>query len=247
MTRPARLVLALLALQPLASRAQSADWETVNQTATWLNSFVDHAVSDRTSLWFDGHWRRMGLGSEPQQVLLRPGVQVALRPGLRAGAGYAYIATAPYGAVPIANPAREQRAWQQLSLAHRSGDFSVSHRVRWEQRWVAPLLEDNVLAEYRYQQRARYMVRIQRPIQSLRIGDRAALGFVWDELFLPVGHTDARFRRLQNRVGAGLGLPIDDQQRVELGYMHQWNRVTFKEAHEFNHTLVVSWVWTFRR
>jgi len=244
MIHSTRLVLALLAVLPAAARAQSADWTSVNQSALWINSFVDHALSDRTAFWFDGHWRRMGIGNEPQQLLLRPGLQVTLRPGLRAGAGYAYIATAPYGEVPIANPAREQRTWQQISLAPQTGGFAISHRVRWEQRWIAPLLDADELGDYRYQQRARYSVRAQRPIQSLRIGDRTALGFVWDEFFLPVGHSDARFRRLQNRVGAGIGIPIDDQQRVEFGYMHQWNRVTFKEAHEFNHTLVLSWVWT---
>jgi hypothetical protein len=247
MTRITGLILTLLALLPSAARTQSASWETVNQSATWLNGFVDHAVSDRTALWFDGHWRRMGVGNEPQQLLLRPGIQVTLRPGLRAGAGYAYIATAPYGGVPSANPVREQRAWQQLSLAHRTGPLAISHRVRWEQRWVAPLLATDALGAYRYQQRARYSVRAQRPIRSLRRGDHEIVGFVWDEFFFPVGHSDARDLRLQNRVGAGIGIPLNDRQRVELGYMHQWNRVTPAATHEFNHTLVISWIWTAGR
>lgn len=247
MTRSTHLALVLFALLPAAVGAQATNWERVNQGATWLNGFVDHALSDRTAFWFDGHWRRMGIGPEPQQLLLRPGVQVTLRPGLRAGAGYAYIATAPYGAVPSANPAREQRAWQQLSLAHRAGTFDISHRVRWEQRWIAPLLSTDELGAFGYQQRARYSVRAQRALGSLRHADRPIIGFIWDEFFLPVGHSDGRDRRLQNRVGAGLGISLNDRQRVEVGYMHQWNRVTPATTHEFNHTMVISWVWTVAR
>lgn len=225
-----------------ASPLPAQAWPSVHQGATWVNAFVDHAITPRTALWFDGHWRRMGLGDEPQQLLLRPGLQRTLRPGLRVGAGYAYIATAPYGEVPIANPAREHRAWQQVSLAHRVGGASVSHRVRWEQRWVARLLAEDALGPHAYQQRARYFVRVQRPLEGPRLGERPMLGFVWDEFFLPVGHADARFRRLQNRVGAGVAVPLDAHNRVEVGYMHQWNRVTFRQAHEHNHTLVISWV-----
>lgn len=238
-------LLALTAGVATAPLAQSG-WRTVDQGASWLNTFVDQPVGERTAFWFDGHWRRMGLGENPQQLLLRPGVQVELAPGLRAGAGYAYIATAPYGEVPIANPAREHRTWQQISYAHRPAGFSVTHRVRWEQRWLAPVVDGDVAA-FAYQQRARYFVRAQRPIESLRVADRPLLGFVWDEGFLPIGHGDARFRRYQNRLGAGLALPVDARQRVEAGYMHQWLRIPFRNAYENNHTLVISWVWVGTR
>jgi hypothetical protein len=208
---------------------------------------VDHAVSERTALWFDGHWRRDGLGSDPQQLLLRPGVQVTLRPGLRVGGGYGYIATAPYGEAPAPNPAREHRLWQQLTLAQRAGSVALSHRLRWEQRWMAPVLGSGESLDFAYQQRARYMIRAQRPLPAIRVADRPVLGFLWDEFFLPVGHSDAKFRRYQNRAGFGLGLPLDDRQRVEIGYMHQWLRVTASRALEHNHTLVISWVWTAAR
>jgi SAM-dependent methyltransferase len=234
------LALAAAALWPLRAHAQ-ADWETVQQPATWVNAFVDHAVTARTALWFDGHWRRMGLGAEPQQLLLRPGVQVTLRPGLRVGAGYAYIATAPYGESPNPRPVREHRAWQQLSLAHPLLNLALSHRLRVEQRWSAPLGVDGALGPRRYQQRLRYLIRAQRPVGA------RTYGFAANEFFLPVGHSEGAQRRLQNRAQLGIGLPITEHQRVEVGYLHQWNRITPRETHEFNHTLVLSWLWTARR
>jgi hypothetical protein len=232
------VLLALALTVPTAGAAQE-DWDTVQQPATWVNAFVDHAVTERTALWFDGHWRRMGIGAEPQQVLLRPGVQVTLAPGLRAGGGYAYIATAPYGESPSPRPVREHRLWQQVSLNHALLNLSLSHRVRVEQRWSAPVVAGD-LGPLRYQQRLRYALRVQRPVGA------RTYGFAANEIFVPVGHSEGDQRRLQNRAQLGLGFPIDERQRVEVSYMNQWNRITPREVHEYNHTLVLSWVWTKR-
>lgn len=239
MTRLLPLLSTVLFLLPVAGLAQQ-DWQTVQQPATWANAFVDHAVTQRTALWFDGHWRRMDLGGPPQQLLLRPGMQVTLRPGLRVGGGYAYIATAPYGESPNAAPLREHRAWQQLTLGHAALNLALTHRLRTEQRWVAPLVDDE-LGSLRYQQRLRYFVRARRPIGA------ATYGFAANEFFLPVGHREGEQRRLQNRAQLGVGVPLSERQRVEIGYLHQWNRITPRETHEINHTLVISWVWVARR
>jgi hypothetical protein len=234
--------LALCAcLTPFALSAQP--WNTVQQGSTWYGGFVDHALTDRSALWFDTQWRRMGVAAEPQQLLIRPGVQYTITPGVRVGAGYAFIATAPYGEAPIAQPLREHRVWQQLLLSHRAGALSVSHRYRWEQRWLQSVAGDD-LTPSQYQQRARYMVRAQGELPGLRVGSRAVLGFVWDELLMPVGHADATLRVTQNRLGGGIGVPINAAQRVEVGYMNLWNALPGRRVNEVNHTLTLSWVWT---
>lgn len=69
-------VLLCLLLCSVSASAQDASWTTVQQPALWLNATIDQAVTERVALWFDGHWRRMEFGREPQQVLVRPGVQV---------------------------------------------------------------------------------------------------------------------------------------------------------------------------
>lgn len=235
-----RALLFALAILAAPLGAQGAAWTTVQQPAMWLNATVDHAITERTALWFDGHWRRMEFGRVPQQVLVRPGIIVTLRPGVRVGAGYTYVATAPYGESPNAVPSREHRGWQQVSVANRVGSVALSYRFRWEQRWLATVPDE--LGPYVYQQRARFMARAQRSIAVTGAG--AVLGFAYNEYFLPVGHSDARQVRLQNRAGVGVGIPIDARQRIDVSYMHQWNRITPRETHEINHTLVIGWVWT---
>ena len=231
------------------ARAQLPDWRTVHQGSAWYSIVADVAVTPTTSLWFDGQWRRMGVGAAPQQLLLRPGVQYTLTPGVRVAAGYAYVATAPYGEAPTATPLREHRMWQQLSLSHRAGPIAVSHRYRWEQRWIGSLLPNvsggsSTPGPWRYQQRARYLVRAQGNLPALRLGGRPVLGFASDEILLPVGHADATARFGQNRASAGIGVPVNARWRLDLSYMNLWNALSAARVNEVNHTMSVALVWT---
>ncbi len=238
----------LLAWAP-ALAAQSAPWISRHQNATWVGAFVDQPLRGRWSVWFDGQWRRLEAGQQPQQLVIRPGVQFTLAPGVRVGAGYAYVATAPYGALPIANPTREHRSWQQLSLAHKAGPLTVSHRYRLEQRWLTTVLSDDlsntrVAAPSAYSNRARYLGRLQGPLAGIRRRNRAVQLFAWDELLMPIGGSGASLQVTQNRAAVGIALPLDSRQRVEIGYMNLWNAFAARRANEVNHTLTVSWFWS---
>jgi hypothetical protein len=243
------LAAALVFVSP--SRVEAQPWVTRQQDALWTGVFIDEPVSKRTALWFDGSWRRMDLGAQPQQLLLRPGVQFTLTQGVRVAAGYAYIATAPYGSLPAATATREQRTWQQLSLAHKSGPFTVSHRYRLEQRWVHPLLpvsgsDEREAGPTTYQNRLRYMPRAQANLGSLTFKTRPVIGFVWDELLMPLGGPNQTFTIGQNRATAGVGIPLSARARAEVGYMNLYNAFAARRANEVNHTLWLSWHWTGR-
>lgn len=229
--------------------AQTTPWISRHQNAVWLGTFVDQPLNPRWALWFDGQWRRLDAGQQPQQVLIRPGVLFTVAPGVRLGAGYGYVATAPYGALPIAHPTREHRSWQQLSLSHTVGSVSVSHRYRLEQRWVTALRPNDaaltrVAARPTYANRARYMGRVQGPLSPIRVKGRPLLAFAWDELLMPIGGGGASLQVTQNRAAVGIGLPLDARQRLEIGYMNLWNALPTRRANEVNHTLTVSWFWT---
>lgn len=244
---PRRLAaLAPLVLLLAAARsgpAQASSWPVTHQQALWVTTTIDHGLTERTALWFDGNWRRMGVGEEPQQLLLRAGVLRTIAPGVRIGGGYAYIATAPYGELPSATPLREHRAWQDLRFAHAAGRVSLSHRYRWEQRWLAPVRADGT-GEFAYQQRARYMVRAQAPLAALTVRSRPVSWYAQEELLLPVGHDGALGRFAQNRFLVGLGLPLSARQRLDVGYMNLWNALPARAANEVNHTVTFNWVIT---
>lgn len=226
--------------------SQAGSWPTVHQQALWLTANAEHRITPRASLWFDGSWRRIGTGAEPQQLLLRPGILYTIAPSVRIGAGYTYVATAPYGEVPQPTPTREHRAWQQVTIAHTAGSVALSHRYRWEQRWLAPVTGTG-LGQYRYQQRARYMVRAQVPLGRLTFRSRGIAGFAQEELLLPVGHGGSAGRLTQNRFALGIGIPVSARQRLDIGYLNLWNAIASVPANEVNHTVTLGWVITSGR
>lgn len=236
-----------MAAVPVVLPAQP--WITRHQDALWAGTFVDQPITKRTALWFDGSWRRLALGEEPQQLLVRPGVQLTVAPGVRVAAGYGWIATQPYGSLPIANPTREHRTWQQLLLSHKAGAFTVSHRYRLEQRWIYPLLsvagdDEREAGPTTYQNRLRYMPRAQANLGSAKVNGRPVIGWVWDELLMPLGGPTQAFTIGQNRAAAGVGIPLSATTRTEVGYMNLYNAFAPRRANEINHTLWISLHYT---
>ncbi len=226
--------------------AQTTSWPATHQQALWVTFTHEREVAERTALWFDGSWRRMGVGEEPQQLLLRPGVIRTLAPGVRVGAGYTYVATAPYGELPAAAPTREQRLWQDVRLAATYGKVSVTQRYRWEQRWLAPVVGDET-QDYAYQQRARYMFRAQAPLGSRTFHARPVTWYAQEELLMPIGHGGAAGRIGQNRFLLGVGLPLTPHQRLDIGYQNLWNPLPALTANEVNHVVTFTWVTTSAR
>lgn len=249
MRRAAAVALHSIALLTAARAADAQPWIARHQDALWGGVFVDEPISSRLALWFDGSWRRMDTGREPQQLLLRPGVQYTLTRGVRIGGGYGYIATAPYGSLPIADPTREHRTWQQLALSHTAGKVAFSHRYRLEQRWISPLLRTGIgdareSGPSAYQNRFRYMGRAQVDVPSLRVQQRPVFAFVWDEMLMPVGGATSAFTLGQNRLTGGVGIPLSAKTRAEVGYMNLVNVFAARRANEVNHTVWVSWHYT---
>jgi hypothetical protein len=188
----------------------------------------------------------MGLGAEPQQLLLRPGIIRTIAPNVRVGAGYTYAATAPYGELPAPAPTREHRLWQDLRLTATYGRVSVTQRYRWEQRWIASVT-DGATDAFAYQQRARYMVRAQAPLGARTFRARPVTWYAQEELLMPVGHGGAAGRIGQNRFLVGFGLPVAPRQRLDVGYQNLWNALPALGANEVNHVVTFSWVVTSGR
>lgn len=249
-SRPLLLALGLLVA---VSSVHAQPWTTRHQDALWVGTFVDQPVTRRLAVWFDGSWRRMDLGDKPQQLLLRPGLQWTVTPGVRVAAGAAYIASAPYGALPAANPSRETRLWEQLLLSHKAGRVSVTQRYRLEQRWIHPLVpsldpsdDAGTLVRGRaaYQNRLRYQGRGQIDLPRVRLGTRPVFAYGWDELLMPLGGPTQAFSIGQNRASVGVGLPFSATTRAEVGYLNLYNAFAARRANEINHTLWISWHYT---
>ena len=88
------------------------------------------------------------------------------------------IATAPYGELPSARPLRDRQLFYIAQINQKLGGADVMHRYRFENRWLADVLEDaagkDSLSDSRFAQRARYMLRGSRALGGLTLAENCS-------------------------------------------------------------------------
>lgn len=217
---------------------------TVENRHAWLVYLGDHALApkSKSSLHLETQVRRGDLGADWQQLLLRGGLTRTLSTGVRATGGYAFVRTYRYGEAPVRAAFPEHRLWQQLSLAHRAGPVSVTHRYRLEQRWIGIMssVDPTQVARWRNSNRFRYMVRGSLPLSggASRLGHTYLAGS--GELFTSFGGNVQLNVFDQSRLGAALGLQVTPTLRVEAGYLQQYILKPSGRDAERNHTVQIS-------
>ena len=249
--RFSRLFLAFLAAFLIPATGKSANKLTDSNGNLWLNYVGDHPLGKGPwGLHLEVQNRRADFGDAWQQLLLRPGINYQLSPTLSVSAGWAYVHTYPYGEYPAVAAFPEHRAWEQVLHQFKLLDLEWSQRVRLEQRWLGEMArpspaEDFELANWRYENRLRYMLRTSVPISA---SGKTYLA-LWDEVFFNFGSQVKGNHFDQNRAFIGIGRKLSASTRVEFGYMEQTVYRRGGSIREDNHTLTL-WVtskWPFAR
>lgn len=242
----AALFAALCIFLPAPATAQSptpttTPWRTVRQDHLWVATFIDQPITARWDFLGDVQWRRTNAGRNPQQLITRGSLTYRVTPGFRLGAGVNVVATAPYGELPSARPLRDRQLFYIAQINQKLGGTDVMHRYRFENRWLADVLEDaagkDSLSDSRFAQRARYQLRGSRALGSLTLRKRPVIGIVQNELFVGLSRADRGVAVDQNRFSFGAGLPLSGTTRLDLLWLQQWIPITRARASENNRTL----------
>jgi hypothetical protein len=241
-----RPLLAALCLAVSAS-AEAVDDHNGN---LWFIYSGDHPLGEGPwGVHLEAQIRREDMGDEWQQLLLRPGVNYQVNPDLSLSAGWAYVRTYPYGDFPVAAEFPEHRAWEQAQHRFEFLGLEWNQRLRLEQRWLGEMARDAggefEVANWRYENRFRYLLRTTLPIAD---GGRTYLA-LWDEVFLNFGKNVLGNEFDQNRAFIGIGRKLDDFTRIEVGFLEQSLQRRGGKIWEHNHTLAF-WVtskWPFER
>ena len=192
----------------------------------WYVYNGDHQLSRKWTLHTEYQWRRIDFIKRWQQSLARLGLDYQVREGVQIGAGYTHFTTFPYGEHPVADegvPTMEHRLHQQVQWADTLGWLLLSHRVRLEQRWLGQAAEDNPrqIAGWEFQNRIRYQIQADIPLQGPTLDKGEWYFTCFDELFIGFGRNVGDNVYNQNRILAGLGYQVNDHFQVELGYLNQ--------------------------
>lgn len=209
------LTSALLAFSVQAQRVQDPN------THCWFSHWGDHRVLERWSLHSEFHIRRAELGSNAQQLLIRPAVNFHLHDKVMLTAGYSYYENYRYGAHPIRFANWEHHGFAQVQFMSLINKVRMQHRYRWEHRWMARLTPDTDgtgrFEDYGESDRFRYRVWLTMPIGK----DTPWTLNGYDEIFLSLGGTAPGNRFSQNRASALLGYHVNKELNVMAGYLFQ--------------------------
>ena len=190
-------------LLPYIATAQSSDF------GNWLIYIGSKKVNSKWNIHNEVQYRNYDAIGDLEQLLLRTGVGYNLSENNHnVLLGYGYILSQNYVAdAQEKSDVNEHRIFQQFTSKQKIGKVSLSHRYRFEQRFV----------ESDFKMRLRYFLALKIPLIKSEAVPAKLYVSAYNEVFL---NTESSvFDR--NRVYAGLGYQLHKNVRIEAGYMNQ--------------------------
>ncbi len=176
----------------------------------WIIYIGNKQFNSKWNLHHEVQYRNYDAIGDLEQLLLRTGLGYNLTENNNnILLGYGYILSENY--VPNSNSkvtVNEHRIFQQFITKQNIGKVRLSHRFRFEQRWV----------EGDFRSRWRYFLGLNIPIYKPEEKVNELYISSYNEIFL--NSKSSIFDR--NRLYGGLGYKLNKAVRVEVGYMNQF-------------------------
>ena len=178
-----------------------------SDVGNWLIYIGNKKVNSKFNLHNEIQYRNYDAIGDLEQLLLRTGLGYTFKDNSsNLLLGYRYIVSENYKDENEKYAINEHRIFQQFTSSQTIGSIKIQHRYRFEQRFVA--LDFN--------QRFRYFVSFNIPLK-IKKNTQTYLS-VYNEIFLNTN--SPVFDR--NRLYGGIGYNINNNIRVEIGYMNQF-------------------------
>ena len=182
----------------------------------WLIYIGNKKLDSKWNIHNEVQYRNYNAVGDLEQLLLRTGLGYNITKNSNLLLGYGYILSENnIGDSDKKISVNEHRIFQQFTTKQSIGKVSLSHRYRFEQRFV----EDD------FKLRLRYFLGVNIPLQYREDGKNPLYLSMYNEVFL---NTESSvFDR--NRVYGGLGYKFSKNLRLELGYMNQFFEVSGRD------------------
>ena len=176
----------------------------------WLIYIGSKKLNNGWNIHKEVQYRNYDAVGDLEQLLLRTGVGYNLTENNNnVLLGYGYILSENYvGETDEKVSVNEHRIFQQFTTKQKVGKIGLSHRYRFEQRFV----------ESDFKMRFRYFLGFKLPLQNKEDGKNPLYLSAYNEIFLNT--KSSIFDR--NRLYGGLGYQFSENLRLELGYMNQF-------------------------
>tara|TARA_R110001583_G_scaffold174854_3_gene329360 strand:- start:7993 stop:8664 length:672 start_codon:yes stop_codon:yes gene_type:complete len=196
------VALILVLMLPILAAAQESNF------GNWLIYIGSKKLNSKWNLHNEVQYRNYNAIGDLEQLLLRTGLGYNLTENNNnILLGYGYILSENYLENSNETVAvNEHRIFQQFITKQSIGNVKLSHRYRFEQRFI----------ETNFKMRFRYFLAINIPFSAKKTNNYYFSGY--NEVFL---NTESSiFDR--NRLYGGLGYKLNDNIKFEMGYMNQF-------------------------
>jgi len=202
--RPVMVALTLMLMLPSLSFAQDSN------LGNWLIYIGSKKVNEKWNIHNEVQYRNYNAIGDLEQLLLRTGIGYNLTENNNnLLLGYGYILSQNYAANGRDKfDVNEHRIFQQFTTKQKLGRLGLSHRYRFEQRFV----EDD------FKMRFRYFLSLNIPLAKKEVENPKYYLSAYNEIFL--NSKSSIFDR--NRVYGGIGYKLNANTRIEAGYMNQF-------------------------
>lgn len=212
----------------------------------WLAYTGTLKIHPKIALHTEYQCRRVDGLKNPQQSLLRTGVNYAVKKDVSLNVGYAFADTDSYGDYPNANAFSEHRIYEQIILKNPIGKVDVSHRFTLEQRFLEKFSTQNgeTNTDWVFLNRMRYRVRTEIPIYKNSTDNNSWSIILLDEVFVGFGKNVGVNVFDQNRLAALLGYKVNKNIKIEAGFLsqilQQGKRVNDKSVFQYNNGFMLT-------
>jgi hypothetical protein len=180
-----------------------------SEIGNWLFYAGNQKFQTRYNFWNEIQYRNYNLAGDLQQLLLRGGIGYDLTDNNNnVLLGYGFILSENYTSADEKVSSKEHRVYGQFLTKQRSGICALTHRYRFEQRFI----NDDV--RYRF----RYFLALNIPLNKKELVARTIYFSAYNEVFL---NNEVQFFD-RNRLYGGIGYFLNDQVKLELGFMNQF-------------------------
>jgi hypothetical protein len=170
-------------------------------------------------MWLDVHYRTTdNFVDRPFQFLIRSAATYFIKDNLRVNVGYVFAEHFP--AKGSRTTRTEHRPWQQLWWNQKYTGLTTLQSLRFEQRFIEKVTDDEKLDGYNYTFRARYNFSFFIPLKGKEMAPKTPFALILNEVFLNFGDEVLYNTFDQNRLFVGFGYQFTSHLSTQLGYMN---------------------------
>ena len=214
---------------------------TLSQTGRITNrlnyNFFISETLDLTDRVIDGTY----YPAKPLQLYIQPSIIYTYSPNLNVTGSLTYNYQRSNPDVPYF---KEWRTWEQVVYGHRIAHGRMTHRMRYEQRFI----KNEKTGEWPMTTRLRYQLGFNIPLQGKTLDAGEFYFNCYDEAYFTLTVPPGTVRSAlysENWLYAGIGYQTKNKGRIEVGPLLQFNVRDIEQDLRNLYLLQVSWITNF--